>query len=346
MASEHPDHGSAQTQNFAASEPVLAQPVSSSPTPAQPFRRNSSVQFSRDTKAHSQSPMSSSFVRSKSDTDESTPIKALDGHSDRRYNTSDGYQPRSRATPSNTDSSDPISDTLVNSSRDNIPQDIDEEEKKESWLRKIADKCGSITLENKGSVARDHLALERTFLAWLRTSLAFASIGIAVTQLFRLNTSIQSRSVSLQKMLPFSPLVGHTIPHEMVQFLQASMPAPAASLGPTLLDQLLGLPPGDLPRRDLDSLAPRNGVELTSNQDAAAKLRHMGKPLGATFLAISIVILLIGGHRYFESQYWIIRGKFPASRGSIFTVTFITASVIITSFAVVLAVAPTSHEKN
>jgi uncharacterized membrane protein YidH (DUF202 family) len=37
---------------------------------------------------------------------------------------------------------------------------------------------------------------ERTFLAWLRTSLSFASIGIAVTQLFRLNTSIKSGSDS------------------------------------------------------------------------------------------------------------------------------------------------------
>lgn len=33
-------------------------------------------------------------------------------------------------------------------------------------------------LENKGSVARDHLAAERTYLAYLRTSLALASIGI------------------------------------------------------------------------------------------------------------------------------------------------------------------------
>ncbi|CAG8554276.1 751_t:CDS:2 [Funneliformis mosseae] len=44
----------------------------------------------------------------------------------------------------------------------------------------------SLVLENKASVARDHLANERTFLAWLRTSLSFVGIGVAVTQLFRL----------------------------------------------------------------------------------------------------------------------------------------------------------------
>jgi hypothetical protein len=36
----------------------------------------------------------------------------------------------------------------------------------------------SLTLQNKGSVARDHLASERTFLAYVRTSLAFASAGV------------------------------------------------------------------------------------------------------------------------------------------------------------------------
>ena len=36
-------------------------------------------------------------------------------------------------------------------------------------------------LENRGSVARDHLASERTFLAWLRTSLGLASIGIGAS---------------------------------------------------------------------------------------------------------------------------------------------------------------------
>ena len=36
----------------------------------------------------------------------------------------------------------------------------------------------SITLKNSGSVARDHLASERTFLAYIRTSLALSSAGI------------------------------------------------------------------------------------------------------------------------------------------------------------------------
>ena len=79
---------------------------------------------------------------------------------------------------------------------------------------------------------------ERTYLAWLRTSLAFASIGIAITQLFRLNTTITDR--------------------------EGLTPVPT--------------PPGTL------------------------RLRQVGKPLGATFLAIAIVVLVVGVRRYFESQ--------------------------------------------
>lgn len=36
----------------------------------------------------------------------------------------------------------------------------------------------SLVLENKGNVARDHLASERTYLAYVRTSLATASAGV------------------------------------------------------------------------------------------------------------------------------------------------------------------------
>jgi len=52
----------------------------------------------------------------------------------------------------------------------------------------------SLTLQNTGSVARDHLASERTFLAYVRTSLAFASAGVALVQLFRVSVSTSANS--------------------------------------------------------------------------------------------------------------------------------------------------------
>ncbi|KAK9379968.1 uncharacterized protein V2V93DRAFT_372810 [Kockiozyma suomiensis] len=43
----------------------------------------------------------------------------------------------------------------------------------------------NMLLENKGPVARDHLANERNYLAWARTSLSFTTVGLAVTSAFR-----------------------------------------------------------------------------------------------------------------------------------------------------------------
>ncbi|KAB2570900.1 hypothetical protein BFW01_g6390 [Lasiodiplodia theobromae] len=40
---------------------------------------------------------------------------------------------------------------------------------------------------NTGSVARDHLASERTFLAWLRTGLGFIALGIAIERFSQLD---------------------------------------------------------------------------------------------------------------------------------------------------------------
>ena len=282
--------------------------------------------------------------RRTSSSEEILPIRHAEGNTNRNYNTNsaaDGHiSPPDAASGSPDD--DHINGGITPSSKNS--------EEKTSWYKSFAEKYGSVSLENKGSVARDHLALERTFLAWLRTSLAFASIGIAITQLFRLNTSIASRSQQYEsgnvdrRRVSFSPMLGHSIPFEVMQVLQAAMQdnaqPPPARPDSTLLDQLLNPPPLQAP------LKPRDLYKSSSsNDDAATKLRHVGKPLGATFLGVSIVVLFVGFHRYFEAQHWIIRGKFPASRGSVALVGFIAGTLIVTSLVVVLVIAPTSFEK-
>ncbi|KOS19334.1 Diphthine--ammonia ligase [Escovopsis weberi] len=158
-------------------------------------------------------------------------------------------------------------------------EDDDEDtmnEERPSWLRRGVARFQSLELENKGSVARDHLALERTFLAWLRTSLAFASIGVAVTQLFRLDTS-----------------------------------SGGSTSGST------------------------SSVDVEGN-----RLRQMGRPLGTAFLAISILTLLLGCKRYYRAQEWILRGKFPASRGTILVMAFIALALMVLALVVIVAIHP------
>ena len=58
---------------------------------------------------------------------------------------------------------------------------------KANFLDRFKRYSPSMTLENRGSVARDHLASERTFLAYTRTSLALSGTGVALVQLFSIS---------------------------------------------------------------------------------------------------------------------------------------------------------------
>lgn len=55
-------------------------------------------------------------------------------------------------------------------------------------------------------------------------------------------------------------------------------------------------------------------------------------------------MLLIGFHRYFEAQHYVIRGKFPASRGSIVLVSVIAGLLITVSLVVILVTGSGSFE--
>ena len=52
----------------------------------------------------------------------------------------------------------------------------------------------AIILQNSGSVARDHLASERTFLAYVHTSLALSSAGVGIVQLLTIADSMYPKS--------------------------------------------------------------------------------------------------------------------------------------------------------
>lgn len=56
-----------------------------------------------------------------------------------------------------------------------------------SFIRRILASTRTPTYANTGSVARDHLASERTFLAWMRTGLGFVALGIGVERFSQLD---------------------------------------------------------------------------------------------------------------------------------------------------------------
>ncbi|KAI9244603.1 hypothetical protein EDC94DRAFT_629461 [Helicostylum pulchrum] len=68
------------------------------------------------------------------------------------------------------------------------------------WLQRFYTRFStSFMLENKAATARDHLANERTFLAWLRTSLSLITVGVAITQLYHLTPPGEQNQVTHAK---------------------------------------------------------------------------------------------------------------------------------------------------
>lgn len=123
-----------------------------------------------------------------------------------------------------------------------------------------------LVLENSGSVARDHLASERTFLAYIRTSLLLATTGVVLVQLFAVASTSNSTS---------SPVL--------------------------------------------------------------VRIRDSAAPLGATLVAIGLLVLALGVRRYFLIQSYLTKGLFPVTRLAAAGITIVFTVVIVVIFGVLVS---------
>ena len=64
-----------------------------------------------------------------------------------------------------------------------------------SPTEQVSDVFSSV-VPNTGSTARDHLANERTFLAWARTGLTFVGLGVAIDSLVRVSKHMEEETTA------------------------------------------------------------------------------------------------------------------------------------------------------
>lgn len=53
------------------------------------------------------------------------------------------------------------------------------------------------------------------------------------------------------------------------------------------------------------------------NNERVGRLRKLGKPAGATLVALALLVICFGNLRYFRAQAAMQKGRFPASRLSV-----------------------------
>lgn len=165
--------------------------------------------------------------------------------------------------------------------------------------RKYLKYFGSLRVDNVGAVARDHLANERTYLAWLRSSLTFASIGVAITQFFRLQSSSTTQN--------------------LIEATQQAVKDYEKNNDQNSINGFQGPP--------LLITTPEFYRYVESIQIKDKKLSKLSTMLGAWFIITGIVIIVMGVYRYFVTQHYLQKGVYPVSRVVVTLLFLITFAV-------------------
>ncbi len=136
-------------------------------------------------------------------------------------------------------------------------------------------------------------AYNETSLAWLRTSLGLVSLGIAITQLFKIPDLVVPRPSSY-------PLSSRTTSSSGGGIIPRSASASAADL---------------------------------------SKLQNLGKPIGGAFIALGMLVLLLGTLRFFAVQAQMVRrNRFSPSRIETSATALCTGALMVAAFGVILGV--------
>lgn len=142
-------------------------------------------------------------------------------------------------------------------------------------------------------------------MAWLRTSLALVSLGVAIAQLFKLPELVEP-STSQGSLLQF--IVGNS--DRSSQSSQYLSYQNGKGVGGESFDPL-----------------------MVSRLDS---LRDLGKPLGGTCIALGALCLLLGAFRYFQVQNTLIKGSFPPSKVEISIMALFTGALIVAAFGIIV----------
>lgn len=155
-------------------------------------------------------------------------------------------------------------------------------------------------LQWNGTV-QDHLSNERTYLAWLRTSLSLASIGIgrslfseSFSSLHRSPPSTSIQALLVQLLNFFLLYFTFDFPKAVTQLFRLTTiqsPSPSPSSSSSIVSVPSNLQLLEMHELLFEHMGTAAGV---ATGDEGQKYRYLGKPVGGVFLILALVFLILG----------------------------------------------------